>query len=127
LCEFRIIRRDDMILNNSEKTIYKRLMNMGDEEAIEFSEYLEDLEKMENLEDLHESASGSIKFAIGKGLEELSERQWEVISRGLAEYYYIHECELCTERIEWNEMHTAIDTKKCSRCNYMIEKENINL
>ncbi|GAB3068254.1 hypothetical protein ACFOU0_01250 [Salinicoccus sesuvii] len=114
------------MLNKDVTQIYERLVNMSDGEAAEFKEYLVELKRLGVLVDFHESASGSIKYAIDNGVNSLSNKQLEVISRGLNNYY-IHECELCAERIEWNEMSIAIDTNKCSRCNYMIEKEDIDI
>lgn len=111
----------------NETRLYSRLMNMSDEEEVEFREYLVDLDNLGNLADLHPSASGSIKASMDKGVRSISKKQIEVISRGLNTYFYIHECEICTEEIKWNEMIEAIDTKRCSGCNYKLEKENIEI
>lgn len=115
------------MLSTDENKLYERLKNMSDSEESEFKEFLVDLEDYNDFVDMHESAVGSIKYLLDNSVSSLSEKQLQVVSKGLNEYNYLHECEWCGETIDWNEMLLAAEDNKCSVCRGKLNKAGVDI
>lgn len=115
------------MLISDEHKLYTRLKNMSDSDENEFKEFLVDLEAHNDFVDMHESAVGSIKYLLDNSISSLSDKQLQVVSKGLIEHNYLHECEWCGEKIDWNEMLLAVEDNKCSTCKDKLNKAGVDI
>lgn len=115
------------MLSSEVQKLFERLKNMSASEESEFKSFLKDLETYNGFVDMHESAVGSIKYLLDNSISSLSEKQLEVISKELNKYAYLHECEMCLETIDWNEMLLAVEYNKCGACKSKLNKAGIDI
>lgn len=74
---------------------------------------------------LEPASVGIAKRTLNKGIDSLNANQRYVLNRYVLDTYYVSDCKLCGNDIEWLEMTYAYDNGGfCSGCRNTLDKDD---